>query len=137
MRYSEAFETLHPVLGERLSRSKPDLDMHSRSESWFAPALPDAIAWPETTREVQAIVQACAQHDCPIVGWGAGTSLEAHALAISGGLVVDFSRMNKVLEIRPADRLIWTSQGFQQFPDHWQMNGRLTAGRRRYWLPGA
>jgi D-lactate dehydrogenase (cytochrome) len=111
MSVSQALDALFPVLGDRLSRSKSDLDLHGRSETYFALTPPDAVAYPETTAEVQAIVQACAAHDCPVVGWGTGTSLEGHALAVRGGLVVDFSRMNRVLEIRPTDMDVTVQPG--------------------------
>lgn len=111
MPISAALDALVPVLGERLSRSKSDLDLHGRSETYFALTPPDAVAYPETTAEVQAIVQICAAQDCPVIGWGTGTSLEGHALAIRGGLVVDFSRMNRVLEIRPTDMDVTVQPG--------------------------
>jgi D-lactate dehydrogenase (cytochrome) len=47
----------------------------------------------------------------PLIGWGAGTSLEGHALAVSGGVVVDFRDMAAVLEIRPEDRLVRVQPG--------------------------
>lgn len=96
-------EALSSVLKDRLVRSKSDLDLHGRSETHFMPCPPDAVAYPETTEEVAALMRICAQHHCPVVGWGAGTSLEAQALAVHGGVVVDFARMNKILEIRPED----------------------------------
>ena len=98
-----ALDALASLLGERLSRSKPDLAEHGRSESHFPTTPPDAVAYPESTEEVQALVKICAEHDCPVIGWGAGTSLEGHGLAVQGGVVVDFSRMNKVIEIRLDD----------------------------------
>lgn len=103
MTIAAALEALTPVLNQRLTRSKSDLELHGRSESYFPLTPPDAVAYPETTDEVVAIVRACAAHGCPVVGWGAGTSLEAQSLAVRGGLVVDFSRMNRVLEVRPED----------------------------------
>ncbi len=103
MSASDALNALSSVLGDRLSRSKSDLETHSQCETYFTSPPPDAVAYPETTDEVSQIVTACAQHDCPVVGWGAGTSLEGHALPVRGGLVVDFSRMNKVLAINAED----------------------------------
>lgn len=103
MTISSALDALDLVLRDRLSRSKSDLDIHSRSEAHFAPCPPDAVAYPETTAEIQALVRICAEHGCPIIPWGTGTSLEGHSLPVRGGVTVDFSRMAKLLEVRPAD----------------------------------
>ncbi|SDE24398.1 D-lactate dehydrogenase (cytochrome) [Salipiger thiooxidans] len=111
MTIAKALDALAPLLGERLSRSKSELAHHGRSESYFPQTEPDAVAYPETLAEVQALVKICAGHGCPMVGWGAGTSLEGHGLAVRGGVVVDFSRMNKVLEIRPADMDVTVQPG--------------------------
>ena len=98
-----ALDTLRSVLGDRLSVSKPDLEQHGQSESHYAPAPPDAVAFPETTAEVSALVRICAARRIPVIGWGTGTSLEGHSLAVHGGLCVDFGRMNKVLAINAGD----------------------------------
>ncbi|MGY3439482.1 MULTISPECIES: FAD-binding oxidoreductase [unclassified Marinovum] len=102
-RLEEAIAALKSLLGQRLTLSKSDLDLHGRSESYFPTTPPDAVAYPETTDEVSALVRICADYAVPVVAWGTGTSLEGHSLAIKGGVVVDFSRMNKVLEVRPED----------------------------------
>ncbi|MFW2542562.1 FAD-binding oxidoreductase [Primorskyibacter sp. 2E107] len=111
MQITAALEDLAQVLGERLSRSKSDLAQHGHSESYFPETLPDAVVWPESEADVRRIVQICAAHDVPVVGWGAGTSLEGHGLAVRGGIVVDFSRMNRVLEVRPADMDVTVQPG--------------------------
>ncbi|MBZ4021826.1 2-hydroxy-acid oxidase [Rhodobacter sp. TJ_12] len=99
------------LLGARLVRTQADRDLHGHSETWFAPTPPEAVAYPETTAEVAALVKLCAAHHVPVVGWGAGSSLEGHALAIKGGIVVDFRRMAAVLETRPEDRLVRVQPG--------------------------
>ena len=114
MPLSQALSALGSFLGQRLSTSKSDLALHGRSESYFAPAPPDAVAYPATTAEVQEIVRICARHDTPVTGWGAGTSLEGHALAVSGGIVVDFARMDKVLEIRAPDMDVTVQPGLSR-----------------------
>lgn len=103
MAIETALDRLSAVLGDRLSRSKADLDHHGQSETHFAAAPPDGVAWPETTEEVSTIARICSEEGCPIIGWGAGTSLEGHALAVHGGLTVDFSRMNRILKINAED----------------------------------
>ncbi|MBL4810858.1 MAG: FAD-binding protein [Rhodobacteraceae bacterium] len=103
MTIARALDVLTPFLGDRLSRAKADLETHGRSEAHFAPLPPDAVAWPRDTAEVAQIVKICAEHDCPIIAYGAGTSLEGHALAAKGGLVLNMTRMDKVLEINAED----------------------------------
>ena len=103
MTIETAIHALQSFLGDRITRSKSDRDLHGQSESYFPPTPPDAVAYPENTAEVAALVRICAEHGCPVIGWGAGTSLEGHGLAIRGGISVDFSRMNRVLEVSPED----------------------------------
>ena len=103
MTIQSALAALSSVLGDGLSRSKSDLDLHSRSESHFDPVCPDAIAYPTSTEQVSQIMAICHAHDCPVTAWGTGTSLEGHALAVRGGISLDLSRMDKVLEVNAAD----------------------------------
>ena len=103
MTMAAALNALEQLLQKRLSRSAPDRDLHGRSESHFPPMPPDAVAYVESTEEVQQVMRICAKHDCPVIGWGTGTSLEGHTSAPRGGVTVDFSRMSQVLQINPDD----------------------------------
>lgn len=62
-------------------------------------ARPQCVVFPRTTSEVVQIVQLANRFDVPIVGRGAGTGLSGGALARHGGIVVVFSRMNRILGI--------------------------------------
>ncbi|MGH1368751.1 MAG: FAD-binding oxidoreductase [Maritimibacter sp.] len=103
MTIETALTELHQLLGDRLSRSKPDLDQHGASESHFAPTPPDAVAYPRDTKEVAQIMKICAAQRCPVIAYGAGTSLEGHTAAIHGGISLDMTRMDKVLAVHPGD----------------------------------
>ena len=103
MSYSAAIEDLKTLLGNRLSRSPSDLELHGRSESHFPLAAPDAIAYVQSREEVVDLIKICAVHECPVIGWGTGTSLEGHTSALRGGVSVDFSQMNRVLQINEDD----------------------------------
>ncbi|MBV7409378.1 FAD-binding oxidoreductase [Maritimibacter sp. DP1N21-5] len=103
MSIQAAWPELQSVLGDRITRSKSDLDAHGGSETYFPAAPPEAVAYPETTEEVSKLAALCHGHGIPIVGYGAGTSLEGHTSAIRGGLTVDFGRMNRVLEVHQGD----------------------------------
>lgn len=103
MTIDSAISELQSILGDRLTKSSSDRDLHGRSETHFAPVPPDAVAYPETTAEVSQIVKICAAHACPVIAWGTGTSLEGHTLAIRGGITIDLSRMDKVLDVNAED----------------------------------
>jgi glycolate oxidase len=60
---------------------------------------PEIVAFPHTTEEVSRIVKLANKFQVPIVGRGAGTGLSGGALARSGGLMIVFARMNRILEI--------------------------------------
>ncbi len=103
MSIQQVITELTTLLGQRVSHSKSDLDIHGRSESHFALTPPDVVVYPETTEDVSQIVKICGRYRCPVIGWGIGSSLEGQTQAINGGVCVDFTRMNKILEIRQAD----------------------------------
>ncbi len=67
------------------------------------PAPPDIVCFPHTTDEVAAIVKIARAHRLPIVPFGAGTSLEGHVNAFSGGITIDLREMNKVLRVSADD----------------------------------
>src|SRR5262249_51781427 len=95
---------LKTLLGsERVSTSQSVRGHHGHDESHFPDAPPDAVVFPESTKEVAAIVKACAKYKFPIIAFGTGTSLEGHILAIHGGVCVDLSRMNNVLAVHVDD----------------------------------
>ena len=76
---------------------------HANSLTFIKSQPPDAVVWPETTAEVSALVKLAAGLRIPLIAFGAGTSLEGHVNAPRGGVAVDFSKMNRVLEVRPDD----------------------------------
>ncbi|MEM0922486.1 MAG: FAD-linked oxidase C-terminal domain-containing protein [Pseudomonadota bacterium] len=103
MTIESAIATLSPVFGDRLSTSAGTLDQFGRNEAWYPVTPPDAVVWPETTEEVAVIARTCSEHGCPIIAWGAGTSLEGHIVPVQGGITLCFERMNKVLAVHDAD----------------------------------
>ena len=96
-------EELTELLGERLTTNESVRQSHGEDESWLSAPPPDAVASPESTEEVAAILRCCSKHAVPVVPFGMGTSLEGHVLAVHGGLCLDFVNMNAVEEIRVDD----------------------------------
>ena len=100
---SGLIEELRGIAGAGLSTADAVREHHSRGESHHPAHLPDAVVFPESNEAVQTIVRACAKHACPIVPFGAGSSLEGHVNPIHGGVSIDMTRMNKVLRVNADD----------------------------------
>ncbi len=62
-------------------------------------ARPDLVVFPRSTEDVVAIVKLANQYSVPVVGRGAGTGLSGGSIPREGGIVIGFSRMNRILEI--------------------------------------
>jgi len=65
---------------------------------------PDAVAFPRSVNDVVRLVQWAREHELPLVARGAGTGLSGGAVAERGGVIVEFSRMNCVVEVDEAGR---------------------------------
>ena len=85
------------------STGQSNRDLHLHDISPHRGTLPAGIIWPKTTAEVARILSWTYKNDIPVTPWGAGTSTEGNPVPTRGGLVLDMTRMNKILEIRPQD----------------------------------
>ncbi|MEQ9109544.1 MAG: FAD-linked oxidase C-terminal domain-containing protein [Rhodospirillaceae bacterium] len=88
---------------EQCSVNKDVLERHGRGESWHPSAAPDLVVFPKSTAEVAEVVQLCAETNTPIVPFGAGTSLEGQVQAVKGGVCVDLTHMNQIVDVHPED----------------------------------
>ena len=61
--------------------------------------LPDVVVFPETIEEVQSILRFANTHGIPIVARGAGTNLVGACIPVNGGIILNFTKMNKILDI--------------------------------------
>ena len=96
-------EDLRGLLGARLSTSVAVCEQHGRDESYHAAHAPDAVAFARSTEEVAEIVKICARYKTPVIPFGSGTSLEGQVMALHGGISIDTSQMNEILEVNAED----------------------------------
>ena len=95
--------TAREFLGERLTTNAALREQHSHGEDTQPPVLPDAVAFIQTTEEAARLLALCNAQGVPVVPFGAGTSLEGHVTPVKGGISLDLSRMQRILEVNPAD----------------------------------
>ena len=95
----------------RVSTSRAVLENHSHDFSYHAPRLPSAVVFPETTEEVSAILRFAHEHGIAVVPFGAGSSLEGHVVPVQGGISLDLTRMNEIVEVRPDDFVVRVQAG--------------------------
>ena len=91
------------VAADRFSTGESVLDLHAKDQSQHPPCRPEAVIWPVERNEVSAILRYANDHRIPITGWGSGSSLEGNPIPIQKGIVLDFSQMNRILNIRAED----------------------------------
>ena len=102
---------LQTLVAGQVSTNESVLDQHGRDESAFPPVRPSAVVMASTTEEVSRVLKYCNEQRIPVVAFGAGSSLEGHVLPLHGGVSLDLTPMNKIIEIRPDDLLVRVEAG--------------------------
>lgn len=105
-------QDLHEHLKEeQVTVNETVRELHGRDESYHEMRLPDIVVFPETAQQVSEVMKVSKQFQIPVVPFGLGSSLEGHVIPQSGGITIDFSLMNKVLEIFEEDFLVKVQPG--------------------------
>lgn len=98
-------EQLANVVGsENVITDAKSLKEYSRDQSFVQPAIPLCVVRPKTSDEVQSIVKICNYHKIPLTPYTTGCNNQGAAIPALGGIIIDVSRINKVLEIDPVSR---------------------------------
>ncbi|MCH7661885.1 MAG: FAD-binding oxidoreductase [Euryarchaeota archaeon] len=93
-----------------------DSDRENHAGDWGAESrgtgvLPDAVVWPESVRDVSRVLEAATEQGIPVTPYAAGTGLEGNAVPARGGISMDLTRMDSVIEYRPDDFQITVGPG--------------------------
>jgi glycolate oxidase len=76
---------------------------YSRDATPLHRGAPDLVVFPESTEEVAAVLRIADEARTPVIPRGAGTNLSGGTIALSGGIVLALTRMNRLLEIGVGD----------------------------------
>lgn len=100
---AKAREHLKARLGARACLDQPhDLTLYEYDGS-VDKIRPELVVFPNNTEQVVDVVKTTAEYGVPIVGRGAGTGLSGGSIPREGGVVIAFSRMNRILKIDPSN----------------------------------
>jgi glycolate oxidase len=92
-------EEVAQIVGrENVLASEMDLMLYGYDASLYK-GRPDCIVLPGSTEEVSKIVKLAHREGIPIVARGSGTNLSGGSIPARGGIVLHFSRMNRIVEI--------------------------------------
>ena len=118
---------LKEIVGPAYVLTRPeDVVVYEQDAFLVAHALPDIVVLPGAAAEVAAVVRAAHEAGVPLVARGAGTGLNGGSIPIAGGVMLVLTRMNRILEIDPRNRLAVVEPGV--------VNGDLTAAAARHGL---
>lgn len=73
--------------------------------------VPLAVALPETTAQVAAVLKYCSRYGIPVVPRGAGTSLSGGAIPQPDAVVIGLSKMSRILDVDFANRTATVQAG--------------------------
>jgi len=106
-----AIAQIRALVGDRLSTAMAVRQHHGADASWHPPLPPDAVVYAHSTEEVSAIVKICSATNTPIIPFGVGSSMEGHISALQGGITIDLSEMNKIVEVHAEDMDVTVQPG--------------------------
>jgi glycolate oxidase len=94
----DILEDLKNIAGVRVTASPSELCCYA-SDASLVQGMPDYIVRPVSSQEVSRILCLCSEQGIPVTPRGAGTGLSGGASPVKGGVVLDMSGMNRILEI--------------------------------------
>jgi len=105
-------QELASVVGPDSISDDPEvLQRYSRDSSFVQPRMPDCVVYPGSTEEVQSVIKLANKHSIPVTPRSSVVSCYGAGIPSQGGIVLDLSRMNRILEIDPRDRKVRVEPG--------------------------
>jgi FAD/FMN-containing dehydrogenase len=103
---------LREIVGPEAVLARPeDLLVYEADGLTVHGAKPSAVVLPSDKTEVVRVVRACRAHGVPFVPRGAGTGLSGGAIALEDGVVIECSRLNRILRIDAENRIAVVEPG--------------------------
>lgn len=111
----EKIQMLRKVIAKGSVLVDPNELLTYESDAGLEGGIPDGVVFPQTTADVAQFVAWANQNHIPLVARGAGTGTTGGAVAHQGGLIVEFSHMNRILELDEEERIAFVEPGVVNF----------------------
>src|SRR5438046_1824769 len=95
---------------DRVLTAPEEIVVYSYDGTWVV-GRPEIVATPLNTEEVAAVVRVAGDENIPIVPRGAASGLAGGAVPVFGGIVVNLTRMNRILDIDKVNMTVLTEPG--------------------------
>jgi len=102
---------LRGIVGEKNYLDTPEDLMNYSYDGYVPESKPDAVLFPVSTQQVSDIMKVAYREEIPVTPRGAGTNICGGSVPMRGGIVLAFTRMNRILEINKEDRLAVVEPG--------------------------
>lgn len=104
-------DEIRTIVGkDRYLDQKEDLITYSY-DAFMVEGQPEAVVFPIETEEVSRIMAVAAREKIPVTARGSGTNLTGGSVPTRGGIVLAFTKMNKILKIDKENRLATVQPG--------------------------
>jgi len=98
-----ALSDLQQSLGAKVVVTEAVREQHGIDEGWHVGHAPDAVVFATSLDDVVTTVRVCHAHHTPLIPFGAGTSLEGQIAALRGGVSLDLSGLDRIIEVNVGD----------------------------------
>ncbi len=108
---SLALGVLKQRFGERFLVGESVREQHGHTTTYLENQPPDAVVIANSAEEIKQIVAVCAEYRCPVIAFGAGSSLEGQLNAPAGGVCIDTSALNQIISVNADDLTVTVQPG--------------------------
>lgn len=125
-------DDLQRLLGkDAVTENATSLESVAIDESSLEPVTPGVLVWAESAEQVEEVIKYAAAHKVAVTARGAGSALEGSTIPTSGAIVLDLSRMTRILDFWPEDLQVRVEPGviYDQLNDYLK--------RESLWFPPA
>jgi D-lactate dehydrogenase (cytochrome) len=106
-----AIEAFAQYFGVHFTTNLTTRQQHAHTQTWLTNQPAEGVLFAQNKQMLIDAVKIAAQYKCPIIPFGIGSSLEGHVNAPQGGVCIDLSNMNQVLDIYAEDLAVTVQPG--------------------------